>query len=126
MGGRGTFASGLENTPFEYKTIGVYHGIKVLEGIGSKHDLPVESHSSPAYAKLFKDGSIQMIRFYDSNKFLYLEIGYHPEPKLTGHSRPIYHAHDYTQSFQRSSARFLTDDEKNNYKEFFDVKGAFK
>ena len=31
MGGRGTYASG-RNVPFVYKTVGLFHGVKVLEG----------------------------------------------------------------------------------------------
>ncbi len=33
MGGRHTYAAG-NNVPFTYKTVGIFHGIKVLEGIG--------------------------------------------------------------------------------------------
>ena len=55
MGGRNTYAAG-KDVPFTYKTAGFFHGVKVLEGIGGKHNLPEEAHSSTAYAKLFKDG----------------------------------------------------------------------
>lgn len=43
MGGRNTYAAG-KNAPFTYKTVGIFHGIKVLEGLGGKHGLPEEGH----------------------------------------------------------------------------------
>jgi len=43
MGGRNTYAAG-KNAPFTYKTVGFFHGIKVLEGLGGKHNLPEEAH----------------------------------------------------------------------------------
>ena len=123
MGGRGTFASGKNDTPFVSRTVGLFHGIKVLEGIGARHNLPEEAHTSLAYAKLFKDGNLQMLRFYDENKFLRVEIGYHPEPGLTGHHQPIYHIHTYTRLFERSHARFLTREEVSLYGRYFTQKG---
>ena len=42
MGGRGTYAAG-NHAPFTYKTVGMFHGIKVLEGLGGKHNLPEEA-----------------------------------------------------------------------------------
>ncbi len=58
MGGRNTYAAGKE-APFLYKTVGYFHGIKVIEGTGNLHKLPEEAHTSTAYAKLFKDGNLQ-------------------------------------------------------------------
>lgn len=126
MGGRGTYAAG-KNAPFTYRTVGIFHGIKVLEGIGGKHNLPEESHSSEAYAKLFKDGNLQMLRFYDKNKLLVLEIGFHREPKLTGHYEPVYHIHEYGGgNFKDRTPRLLTPDEIEKYKRFFTVEGHLK
>ena len=96
MGGRHTYAAGKMDTPFTYKTVGMFHGIKVLEGIGSLHNLPEEAHSSFAYAKLYEDHNLQMLRFYDQDKYLTIELAYHREPKLTGHYEPVYHIHEYT------------------------------
>ncbi|MDO5462903.1 MAG: hypothetical protein Q4F99_05405 [bacterium] len=126
MGGRGTYASGNTNTPFLYKKVGIFHGVKVLEGIGSLHNLPEESHASAAYAKLFKDGSLQMLRFYDQDRYLTLEIGFHCEPKLTGHNNPVYHIHEYTRNFERSPARLLRADEVEKYRKFLTLKGHLK
>lgn len=126
MGGRNTYAAGRASTPFTYKTVGVFHGIKVLEGTGGKHNLPEEAHSSLAYAKLFKDGNLQMLRFYDKAKFLVLEIGFHKEPKLTGHQEPVYHVHDYNRHFNRSKARFLTKEELAKFEKYLTIKDAIK
>ena len=125
MGGRNTYAAG-KDAPFTYKTVGFFHGIKVLEGIGGKHNLPEEAHSSLAYAKLFKDGNLNKLRFYDTDKFLTTEIEYHPNPELTGHRRPVYHIHFYTHDFKRSPGRMLAPWEIEKFAKFFTVKGAFK
>ena len=126
MGGRGTYAAG-RNVPFTYKIVGVFHGIKVLEGIGGKHNLPEEAHSSLAYAKLFKDGNLQMLRFYDKDKFLVLEIGYHPEPKLTGHGRHVYHIHEYSRDdFSNRPQRLFTQEDVKRFGKYLTVKGHLK
>jgi len=56
MGGRGTFASGNSGA-YTYETVGFIEGVKVLQGIGGKHSLPEEAHSSSAYIKLKPDGT---------------------------------------------------------------------
>ena len=125
MGGRNTYAAG-RNVPFTYRTVGFFQGVKVLEGLGGKHDLPVEAHSSDAYVKLNPDGNLNMIRFYDRNKYLHVEIGYHPVPELTGHRNHTYHIHFYAPDFSRSFERLLTDVEIKKYERFFTVKGRFR
>lgn len=126
MGGRGTYAAG-RNVPFTYKTVGRFHGIKVLEGIGGKHNLPEEAHSSLAYVKLHKDGNLQMLRFYDKDKFLVLEIGYHPEPTLTGHGRHVYHIHEYIPGdFSNRPQRLFTDDDIRRFGKYLTVKGHLR
>lgn len=125
MGGRGTYASG-RNVPFVYKTVGLFHGVKVLEGTEGKHGLPEEAHTSEAYVKLARDGNLLMLRFYDKDKFLTTEIGFHPEPKLTGHHRPVYHIHFYDRDFKRTEPRLLIPEEIKKYERFFTVKGAFQ
>ena len=125
MGGRNTYAAG-KNVPFTYRTVGSFHGVKVLEGIGGKHNLPEEAHASEAYVKLNPDGSLNMIRFYDKDKYLVAEIGYHRVPQLTGHYEPTYHIHFYSRDFVRTPERLLTEDEIKRYERFFTVKGHFK
>lgn len=126
MGGRGTYATGNMSHPFTYRTVGRFHGIKVLEGLGGRHNLPEEAHSSSAYAKLYKDGNLQMLRFYDKDKRLVLEIGYHPEPRLTGHRGDVYHIHTYTHDFRRSEARLLTHEEIARYGKYMTKEGHLK
>ncbi len=119
MGGRGTFAAG-NNVAFIYKTVGYIEGVKVLEGMGKKHDLPVEAHSSSAYIKLYPDGNFQMIRFYDSDHYLTTEIAYHPEKDLDISRKPILHIHEYKRdNFKDRPKRLLTKDEYEKYKKYF-------
>ncbi len=126
MGGRCTYAAG-KNTPFTYKTVGVFRGIKVLQGMGGKHNLPEESHSSLAYAKLHKDGNLQMLRFYDSSKKLILEIGYHPEPSLTGHHNFVYHIHEYMHGdMGKRAPRLFTQADLEKYGKYLTVEGHLK
>lgn len=123
MGGRNTYAAG-KDVPFTYRTVGIFHGIKVLEGIGGKHNLPEEAHSSLAYAKLHKDGNLQMLRFYDKDKYLVREIGYHREPKLTGHHEPVYHIHEYSrENFKDRPPRLFTAEDILKYGKYLTVKG---
>lgn len=67
MGGRGTYAAG-NNPPYTYETVGMIEGVKVLSGLGDKHDLPVEAHLSEAYIQLYPDGNFKMLRFFDRLK----------------------------------------------------------
>ncbi len=103
MGGRGTYAAD-NYVPFTYETVDIIEGVKVLEGLDGKHSLPEEAHSSRAYIKLKRDGSFHQIRIYDSNKYLRLEIAYHPEPNLDLSRKNILHYHIYDEFFNRSPA----------------------
>lgn len=125
MGGRKTFASGIQ-VPFRWKTVGLFQGVKVLEGTGGLHKLPEEAHSSDAYVQLFPDGNLQMLRFYDKDHFLTVEIAYHPEPKLTGHRESVYHIHEYGRDFSSRSIRLLTPDDLEKYGKFLTKKGHLK
>lgn len=126
MGGRGTYAAGKANTPFTYKTVGIFRGVKVLEGLAGKHNLPEEAHSSEAYAKLFKDGNLQMLRFYNKDKYLTLEIGFHKEKELTGHDRPVYHIHEYSRDFKTRTKRLFTQADIEKFGRFLTKEGCFK
>lgn len=126
MGGRGTYAAG-NHVPFTYKTVGMFHGIKVLEGLGGKHNLPEEAHTSMAYAKLFKDGNLQMLRFYDKDKYLVMEIGYHREPALTGHNESVYHIHEYSRdNFEDRPPRLFTKEDVEKFGKYLTLKGHLK
>ncbi len=120
MGGRGTFAAG-NNVAYTYETVGKIEGVKVLRGLGNKHDLPVEAHSSEAYIQLYHDGNFKMLRFFDKDHYLTTEIGYHPEPDLDPSRKPILHIHEYPirDNFNNRKPRFMTDEEYNKYKKYF-------
>lgn len=119
MGGRGTFASG-KTVAYSYETVGEIDGVKILHGIGQIRGLPVESHSSNAYIQLHPDGTFKMYREFDKDHYLVREIAYHPECKLSGHSRPVLHIHEYQRdNFQNRDPRLLTKQEYEKYKHFF-------
>lgn len=105
MGGRGTFAAG-NHVAYTYETVGTIEGVKILRGLGQKHDLPVEAHSSEAYIKLHPDGNLNMFRIYDSKHYLIAEIAYHPERKLTGTAENILHIHYYDKNLKRTDAAY--------------------
>lgn len=101
MGGRGTFAAGI-NVPYTYKTSGYIEGVKILTGLNGKHSLPEEAHASNAYIKLKPDGTFHEMRFYDKDHYLTLEIAYHPEGKIGPKGKPVLHYHTYDRDFNRT------------------------
>lgn len=110
MGGRGTFAAG-NPVPYTYEVDtsfspdGKYKGIKVLKGIkgSGQHGLPESSHSSTAYIKMNPDGTFNMMRVYDKNHNLRLEIGYHVDSKLAKGKGKVLHYHIYDTSFSQTT-----------------------
>lgn len=118
MGGRGTFAIG-KKVDYTYRTVGEIEGVKVLEGINGKHNLPEESHSSNAYIKV--DSSQNFVRFREFNidKTSHFDIDYHPEPKLTGNQQPVFHIHFYKNGVRDKMGRLLTSEEYKKYKKYF-------
>ncbi len=119
MGGRGTFASG-KNATYTYETIDIYNGVKVLYGKPGTgiHDLPAEAHSSDMYLKLHKDGTMNMLRIYGKDHYLTAEIGFHPEPELTGHYNPVLHIHYYDKDFNRTSPQYLSKETFDKYSKY--------
>lgn len=117
MGGRGTFAIG-NPVPYTYETVDTIEGVKVLHGLGQKHDLPVEAHSSRAYIKLHPDGNLNMLRIYDADHYLVAEIAYHPERKLTGTAENVLHIHYYDRNLNRTDAEYLDKATFEKYKKY--------
>lgn len=120
MGGRGTFAAG-KNTAYTYQMVDTIEGVKVLKGLGGKHGLPAEAHSSTAYIKLKPDGTFHEMRIYDNDHYLVKEIAYHPEPNLNGGNRSenILHIHEYKRdNFHNRPARLPTHAEIQLYKKY--------
>lgn len=119
MGGRNTFASGI-SVADTYKITQTIHGVKVLVGIGTKHSLPEEAHSSRAYIKLRSDGTFQEMRIYGKDKLLKFEIAYHMENKHLHSGREnILHYHIYGLNFERGKAMLMPEKMYQKYKKFF-------
>jgi len=96
MGGRGTFASGI-NVAYTYETIGKINGIKILAPIDKEKSgsLPEEAHSSRAYIQLDKNGIFRRMRFYNENHLPFLELDYHNEKGLSKNGESVLHIHGY-------------------------------
>lgn len=114
MGGRGTFAAG-NTVPYIYEVDrsfspdGKLYGVKVLKGVEGtgKHSLPESSHSSVAYLKMNPDGTFNMMRIYDKDHHLKLEIAYHSEQAIGKGKQKVLHYHIYGNEFsQNSNGRF--------------------
>ena len=120
MGGRGSFASGI-NVAYKYKTIDKIEGVKVLAKINPKDSggLPEESHSSSAYIQVNSRGEFKMYREYDENHLIKFDIAYHPEPDIDPSRKPVLHVHEYKLGdFGSRSTRPITKEEYNKYKKF--------
>ncbi len=120
MGGRGTYSVG-NNVAFTYETIGEIEGIKVLQGLGNKHNLPEESHTSKAYIKIDSQGNFIRYREFNDDKTTKFDIDYHIEQKITGNRvDEVFHIHFYDINGKRDPVgRILTDEEYNKYKKYF-------
>ena len=109
MGGRGTFAAG-NPVPYTYEVDtslfkdGKFEGIKIIKGIegSGKHGLPESSHSSTKYLKMNSDGIFNMMRVYDKNHNLRLEIAYHSDNMLGKGEEKVLHYHTYSKEFSQS------------------------
>ena len=112
MGGRGTFASG-NNVAYTYETVGKIEGIKVLRGIGGKHGLPEEAHSSGAYISLNPNETVKQIRLYNTNLTAMTDIEF-----SIHQGKKALHAHDYIKGV-RQKARNLSTSEYKKYIKFF-------
>ncbi len=118
MGGRGTFAAG-KTVDYVYKTVGKIYDVKVLEGIGGKHALPEESHSSNAYIKLRPDGTFHEMRIYGDNHEALLDIAYHIEPNIDPSRKPVFHIHRFKPNFNRDYASPMTKEIYEKYSKYF-------
>jgi hypothetical protein len=118
MGGRITFASS-KTVDYVYKTVGYREGVKILIGTANRHQLPEESHTSTAYIKLQPNGDFSMMRIYDENHYLRIEIGFHREPDLDKSYKPILHIHEQApDDFAHRGKRLLTQEEYNKYRKY--------
>ena len=109
MGGRGTFAAGKSvsytyGIDTEFSPDGKFYGVKVLKGIegSGKHGLPESSHSSMAYLKMNPDRTFNMMRIYDNEHNLRLEIAYHSEQSIAKGKSKVLHYHVYGKEFSKN------------------------
>jgi hypothetical protein len=110
MGGRGTFAAGnavkyTYEVDTNFSPDGKFHEVKVLKGMedSGKHGLPESSHSSTAYLKMNSDGTFNMMRIYDKEHNLRLEIAYHSEQSIAKGKSKVLHYHTYGKEFSQNA-----------------------
>jgi len=102
---------------------------KVLIGLNGNHSLPDYAHTPGAfYIKEYYDGSFRELRAYDSQDgHMTLEIGYHPEPRITNGNRQtkVLHFHLYDEHLKRDDAVLLTHDDPiyKRFKKYLEVYG---
>ena len=118
MGGRGTFAAG-NNVDYTYQTVGYIEGVKVLEDLNGKHNLPEEAHSSSAYILTDRNGNFVRYREFNSDHTSKFDIDYHPEKKISGNYNPVFHIHEYKNGIRSPLGRPLTEREYAKYKKYF-------
>lgn len=119
MGGRGTFAGG-KNVGDTYESVWMIEGVKVLQGVNGKHNLPEETHRSKAYILADSNGNFVRYRKFNSDHTSKIDIDYHPEKKRSGNYSPIFHAHEYENGVRAPFGRGLTDSECAKYKKFLE------
>ena len=123
MSSRGSAAENGHITDTEYLTIFVTKtGVKILVGSNSSyHSLPDLAHTpNSVYAKLYPNGCLKEMRFYDEKGKIIVEIAVHSEPNINNGSRePIVHFHKYD-GLQRSQAYNITPEIKEKYKEYLE------
>lgn len=103
MSSRGAKIKNGHVTTKEFETLHLVGDAKVLIGTGTNHGLPDYAHTpGRVYIKENPDGTFRELRKYDEHGFPIPEIGYHPEPNLTGNkSQKILHFHTFDKNFNR-------------------------
>ena len=103
MSSRGSKIRNGHVTTSEFKTVKEIYDGKVLIGTGNNHGLPDYSHTpGSVYIKENPDGTFRELRKYDEKGFPVIEIGYHPEPNLTGNrSEKVLHYHTFDKKLGR-------------------------
>ncbi len=122
MGGRGTFAAGI-NVPYTYKTVDKIKGVKIIQPTDSSKSfsMPEEAHSSTAYILLDKTGVFRQLRKYNSGHEPIFEIGYHFESSLSKNGKPVLHVHEFSAPGieHRKKSRPIRPDELKKYRKYF-------
>ncbi len=115
MGGRGSYASGKRT--YEYETIGMIEGVKVVRRINGSNKVPEESYTSKAYIVKNKDGSIRQYREFDEKHKPKMDVDYQIKPSYDKKNKTL-HIHDYKNG-ERQPARIPTKDEYSKYEKYF-------
>lgn len=118
MGGRGTYAAG-KIVAYTYETINYIEGVKVLQGLNGRHNLPEESHSSNAYILTDDKGNFIRYREFNEDHTTKFDIDFHPEKKISGNYNPIFHIHEYKNGIRSKLGRMLTESEYEKYRKYF-------
>lgn len=124
MSSRGARARNGHVTTTEYqpKNGKTVYDAEVLEGTSPQnHGLPDYAHSPDSkYIKENPDGSFREMRIYDENGFPILEIGYHPEPNLTGNRHEkVLHYHTFEANLDRKlGGKLSASDNADIYNEY--------
>lgn len=128
MSSRGSKAKNGHITTTEYKLKsdgGYIFDAKVLVGTTSQsHSLPDYSHTpNRKYIKENPGGTFRELRIYGDKGQPILEIGYHPEPKLTGNRHEyVLHYHTFKPNLEREMGGRISETENseiyNEYKKY--------
>ncbi|MCR5091563.1 MAG: hypothetical protein K6B51_02555 [Bacilli bacterium] len=120
MASRGVVNSLGVITTDEYTTVAgsEFHNSVVLVGNKHLHGLPDYSHRKPSriYIKM-NQGVFREMRVYGSDGRAELEIGYHPEMKLTGNRHEkVLHFHSFGPNLEHFEAQKMTKEVYEKYK----------
>jgi len=104
MSSRGAVIKNGHVTPDEYDIVRSVYDASVLIGkTKQQHGLPDYSHTpNRKYIKENPNGTFREMRVYDSECNPIIEIGYHPEPKITGNRHEnVLHYHTFSSDLSR-------------------------
>lgn len=117
MSSRGSRARNGHVTTTEYTTTNSVYDADVLTGTNKQyHGLPDYAHGpNKKYIKENPDGTFREMRIYDENGFPVLEIGYHPEERLTGNRHEkVLHYHTFGPDLSRIMGGRLSESENGD------------
>ena len=132
MSSRGAKARNGHVTTNEYrlKNEKKVYDAKVLEGVTKQqHGLPDYAHSpNSKYIKENPNGSFREMRVYNDSGFPVIELGYHPEPNLTGNRHePVLHYHTFGENLERTLGGEVSETVNKEiyekYKKYLEVYG---
>lgn len=104
MASRGAVTRNGHVTTNEYSTVKIVENAKVLRGsTPQQHGLPDYAHTPNSfYIKENHDDSFRELRIYNNYGFPIIEIGYHPEPNISGNRyEKVLHYHYFDSNLNR-------------------------